>query len=171
MNITSSMRRWSEIQGLAVVSLADGKKLGTVDDFYFEPLTNAVHGLRVKVGIFGYKALTTNVISAIGQDAITTANEEMLIEEKNDAQLPQLPLGSSLISYKVMNEGGTVVGKVGSILLNTSPPTALHVAGFELAGGPRESMSRHHRSFSSNEVVRYDQDVIVILDQVAKSLG
>src|SRR3982074_598981 len=106
MNITPSMRRWSEIQGLAVVSLADRKKGGTEDDFYVEPLTNAVHGLGVKVGIFGHKALTTNVISAIGQDAITTANEEMLIEEKNDAHLPELPLGSSLISYKVISEVG-----------------------------------------------------------------
>jgi uncharacterized protein YrrD len=164
MDKNPTTRKWIDIRGLAVVVLDTGIKVGTVDDFYFESESNAVRGLRVNTGLSGYKELPSNGISAIGRDAITTANQEMVIDERHDGRLPALPLGHSLLSYKIMSESGDLVGTVGSIILNTFPPIALRVVAFELAGG-------RHRTFSAQEVTHYGQDVIVILDQVARQLS
>ena len=75
MDNNPTTRKWTDIRGLAVVALDTGIKVGTVDDFYFESESNAVRGLRVNTGLFGYKELPSNGISAIGRDAITTANQ------------------------------------------------------------------------------------------------
>src|SRR5437660_7897334 len=84
MNSNPTTRKWTDIRGLAVVALDTGLKVGTVEDFYFETESNAVRGLRVKTGLSGYKALPSNSISAFGRNAITTANQEMVIEESHD---------------------------------------------------------------------------------------
>ncbi len=158
------LRKWSELGGIAVTIPSEGKQAGTVDDFYFEPETNAVRGLRINIGILGYRALQTNTISTIERYAVTIPNENVLILERDDRRLPELLLGHSLLSYKVMSERGTVVGTVGNILLDTSRPRALRVAAFELAG------DRSGQRFSAHQVTHYERDAVVILDKVAKAL-
>lgn len=165
-----NVRKWNELRGLAVVALDTGEKLGTVEDFYFEPEENSVRGFRVKTGLFGSKALPTSAISSIGRDAVVTQNAEMVIDERHDKRLHAIPLGRDLLSYKVMGESGTVVGSIGNVLINTNPPNALEVVGFELSKSLGERISGHYQTFSSKEVTRYGHDVIVIHDQVAKSL-
>ena len=164
-------KRWSELHNIAVVTIDSGKKVGTLEDFYFEPRTNSVYALYVKTGVFGHRALRATSLNAIGTDAITFADEENnLIEEKADALLPTLPLGRALLTYKVLSEGGTVVGAVGNIVLDTSVPANLRVIAFELAGGIRNKLSGHYPTFSSTQVVRYGADVLVIPDSVALPL-
>ena len=170
MNNDPMTRKWTDLRGMAVVALDSGEKLGTVEDFFFEPEENAIRGFRVKTGFFGAKALPTTAISSIGRDAIVTSNKEMLINEDHDGRLPTLPLGSNLMSYKVMSESGNVVGSVGNLLINTTPPNALRVSGYEMSGNLGERITGHYQTFSANEVTRYGQDVIVILDQVARGL-
>ena len=132
-------KRWSDLHSIAVVTINSGKKVGTLEDFYFEPRTNTVYALYVKTGVFGHRALKSNTINAIGTDAITFADENNLIEEKEDSLLATLPLGRALLTYKVLSEGGTVVGSVGNVILDTSIPANLRVIAFELAGGLRNS--------------------------------
>ncbi len=164
-------KRWSDIQNIAIVTIDSGKKVGTLEDFYFEPRTNSIYALYVKTGVFGHRALKSTDINAIGTDAITFADESKLLEEKEDALLPTLPLGRVLLSYKVLSEGGTVVGSVGNVVLDTSAPAQLHVVAFELAGGLRNKLTGHYPSFSASQVVRYGTDVIVIPDSVALPLA
>jgi uncharacterized protein YrrD len=164
------IKRWTELRGLPIVIISQGRKAGTLEDFYFDPGTNEVYALRLKTGFFGYKALLSSAINAIGKDAITINTEEMLTEEKHDGRLPVLPLGESLLSYKVMSEKGNVVGNVGNILIDTSRPVALRITAFELSGGLRDRITGHYPTFSANEIVRYGEDVIVIIDQAAKRL-
>lgn len=161
--INTGVRRWSDLRGLDVMIPSEGKKAGTVEDFYFDPESSEIYALRVKVGLAGYRALTSNAINTIESNKITIANPQMIIDERHDGRLPVLRLGNSLPSYKVVSEGGTDVGTVGSILLATDPPVALHITGFEMAG-------RRNRTFSAHEIISYGHDVITILDQVAKKL-
>ncbi len=163
-------KRWSDLHGIAIVTTDSGKKVGTLEDFYFEPQTNSVCALYIKTGVFGHRALMVSSINAIGADAITFANENNLIEEKAEPQLSTLPLGRTLLTYKVLSEGGTVVGTVGNVVFDVSTPTNLRVTAFELAGGLRNKLSRHYPTFSSSQVVRYGEDVLVIPDSVALPL-
>ncbi len=112
----NSIRNWLDLRGLAVTIPGEGRSVGKVDDFYYKEDTNAVYALRVKQRIYGFKALATSAISTIGPDAVTVANEQMLIDESNDGELSQLPLGNNLLSYKVLSESGTLLGTVGNIL-------------------------------------------------------
>jgi uncharacterized protein YrrD len=165
-----SIRKWSDIKGLAVVLIEEGKKVGTVEDFYFDPQTSGVRALLVKTGLFGHRALLSSAIKAIGLDAVTFSDESMLVEEKSDNQLPTSPLGQGLLSYRVLSERGNVIGAVGNILLNISTPSALRVDAFELAGGLGARLTGHYPTFSASRVVRYGQDVIIISDEAAQAL-
>lgn len=170
MDISSATKKWSDLHGLAVVSLADGKKIGTCDDFYFETDTQRVYALRVKTGMLGHKVLPVAAIGTIGQDAITTANEEGLRSESEDKSLSSLGAGQNLHSYKVMSASGTAIGTIGNVVLQTEPPTALCITAFELAGGLREHLGGAYPTFAASQVLRYGQDMLVIPDEVAQSL-
>jgi sporulation protein YlmC with PRC-barrel domain len=161
MDSYNSIRSWFELRGLPVTIPREGRSVGKVDNFYYKEGTNAIYALRVKQRIYGFKALVTSAISTIGPDAVTVVNEQMLIDESNDGELSQLPLGNNLLSYKVLSESGTLVGTVRNILLATEPPVALRIAAFQLADG---------RTFSAKEVTDYGRGEIYILDRVARRL-
>ncbi len=161
MDSYNSIRSWVELRGLPVTIPGEGRSVGTVDDFYYKEGTNAIYALRVKTSLSGFKALAASAISTIARDAVTVASEQMLIDESNSGDLTDLPLGNDLLSYNVLSESGTSIGTVGNILLATSPPVALRIAAFQLAGG---------KTFSAHEVTGYGKGEIFILDKVAKRL-
>jgi len=170
MDMSQSTRKWSELHGIAVINIADGKKIGTCDDFYFDPNNQSVYALQVKTSLFGHKVLPVSNISAFGQDAITIASEEGLRSKSEDERVATLTSGQSLHSYKVMSASGTLVGTIGNVLLDTSTPTALKIAAFELARSLRERFGGRYPTFPASQVVGYGQDVLVIPDEVVQSL-
>ncbi len=170
MQSNTSLRKWSDLQGLAAVTMDTGQKAGTLDDFYFDPHTATILAFAVKTGVFGHRVLPVSSINAVGQDAITFPGESSLVKENSSAELQAAPTGRGLLSYKVLSEGGNVVGTLGNVTLDTSVPTAIRIASLELAGGLRERISGRYPSFTPEQIVRYGQDVLVILDSVAQSL-
>ena len=170
MENTQETRKWSNLRGQAVVTLSDGKKAGTCDDFYFDPATQQVYALRVKTGLFGHKLLLVTDIKGIGEDAITTANEDRLRKESDDKRLSTLIPGQDLLSYRVMSASGTLLGTIGNVVLATGTPTTLRLTAFELSGGLREHLSKRYLTFPAEQVVSYGADVLVIPDEVARSL-
>src|SRR5258708_40020003 len=117
MDMSQSTRKWSELHGIAVISVADGKKIGTCEDFYFDPITQSVYALQVKTGLFGHKVLPVSYISTFGQDAITIASEEALRSKPEVERVATLPSGQSLHSSTRMSPSGTLLGTVGHVLL------------------------------------------------------
>lgn len=172
--VGQSIKKWSELKDLAVVAIANGSKIGTLDDFYFDPSTgataNTVRGFRVKTGMFSHRVLPDNAINAIGTDAVTTDDEEKLIHEKDEAEFSTLPLGQSLLNYKIMSESGTFIGTIGNVLLDVTTPAAIRIYAFELSGGLRNRFSGHYSTFYAQQVIRYGQDVLVIPDAVGTEL-
>lgn len=170
MDETRSTTRWTEIRGRAVVNLEKGEKVGTCDNFYFDPQTHEVYALRVKTGMLSHRILPAAHMSSVGQDAITIPNEEALQKPSVDKKIAELPSAESELSFKVMSASGTLIGKVGNILLYTNAPAMLEVAGYELSGGLREKLGGHYASFAASEIMSYGTDVIVIPDDVAQTL-
>lgn len=170
MDETRSTTRWTEIRGRAVVSLDNGKKVGTCDDFYFDPQSHEVYALRVKTGLLSHHILPAAHMSSIGQDAITIPNEEALQKRTEDKKIDTLPSAQSELSFKVMSASGTLIGTVGNILLYTNAPAMLQVAGYELTGGLREKLGGRYASFAADQIMSYGTDVIVIPDDVAQTL-
>jgi sporulation protein YlmC with PRC-barrel domain len=168
MDNYKSIRKWTELYGMAVVT--GGKRVGTVEDFYLQPETNAVRALRVKVDVLGYRELQASSISSFKQDRITIANEQMLAQERTDGRLPALLLGSNLLTYKIESEKGTPLGKVGNVLIDTRIPAALRVAAFELRGDSRERSGQRPPTIDANEVTAYERNTVFILDKAARRL-
>ena len=170
MQNTEVTKRWTELRGIALVTIDGGKKEGTLDDLYFDSQTTGIRALRIKTGMFGHRALLVSSINAIGTDAITFARDDMLIEEKSDALLSTMPFASELLNYKVLTEGGTVVGSINDFILDVSNPAQLHVVSYELPGTLFGRLGGHRPMFAANQVVRYGRDVMVIPDSVAETL-
>lgn len=171
MQSSETVRNWSDIKGIAVVAIDTGSKVGTIDDFYFQPQNHGIHALQVKTGIFGHRVLLASNITALGRDAVTIANESLLVHEQDDNELAQLPLGRSLLAYRILSENGSFIGVVGNIVIDVGTPTQLRVDAYELTDTMRSRLTGQHFIISSSHVIRYGQDVIVVTNDVAESLA
>lgn len=156
-----AIRSWSELRGLPVAIPREGRNAGTVADFYYKLEINSIYALRIKVGIGGYRILSSSAIGTIERASITIASDSMLIEEANSGHLLELPTSNTLLASIVKNENGDTLGKVNGILLATDPPVALRIAAYQLDNG---------RQFSANEVTNYDGNVMYILNKAASRL-
>lgn len=170
MQNTPLIRKWSDLRGLAAVAINTGEKAGSIDDFYFNPQGNSVPALQIKTGFIGRRVLLSSNINAIGADAITFVDPEHLIKEHDNELLKTLPVGSTMLSYRVLSEGGTVIGTVGNIVFDISVPTALKVVAFELSAGLRARISGHYPIFDAAQVTQFGRDVIVVPDAIAEAL-
>lgn len=109
-----------QIIGIAVVSITDGEKVGTVDRLYFDPSQRQVEAFTVRSGggLFSGKEtclVATSDMRSLGPDALTIADKSVL----HDDVEPELPDSAveldSLLKRKVVTEGGTYVGQVASV--------------------------------------------------------
>jgi uncharacterized protein YrrD len=170
MENSSTIRKWTELEGLAAVALETGKKIGALEDFYINPQNSEVLGFQVKTGMFGHRVLPVGAISGIGADAVTFVNEEQLLKESDAPQLANMIYGRTLLKYRVISESGTVVGEIDNVLLDITNPAAIVLKGYQLGGGLREKITGHYQAFAASEVVRYGQDVIILSESVAQEL-
>ncbi|MGB8344899.1 MAG: PRC-barrel domain-containing protein [Ktedonobacteraceae bacterium] len=164
---TSSLRKWALIQGLPVIALNSTLTVGIIEDFYFEPDTNAVRAFRVKRGILGYRSVPANAIAGIERDRVTVINDQMVVEEDHDRRLSQLPLGHDLFAYKVMSESGAALGIISNIILDTQPPIALRIAAYEIVA---ENGRGRGKMLNADEVTLYEDRTMYVLDTAAKAL-
>lgn len=163
--------KWSALRGMNVQILAEGRSAGIVEDFYIKVKTYGqaientatVYALKVRTRIEGDRVLPGSAIETIGPDAVIVKNAETLARE-----LPPLPLGSSLMGRKVQGENGRILGTISEIWLGIVPPSALRIAGFELEN--HTGRAHRHRGFTANSVLRYEDDVIVVQEQIARHL-
>ncbi|GCE27789.1 hypothetical protein KDA_32730 [Dictyobacter alpinus] len=170
MQATPTTKKWSDIKGLAAVTMDMGKRVGTIDDFYLDIQTHIVPGFVVKTGLIGHRSMLTNAIQGIGDDALTFTNEDALIKEGDEPILKSAFKGRDILGYRVLSEGGTVVGTLGNIILSINLPQGIMVTGYELTGGLRERFSNRYPTFTIQQIVRYGQDVLVVPDAVAVEL-
>jgi len=169
-NGTSSIRKWTDTQGLAAVAIDTGKKVGSIRDFYFDPQNSTLLGFLIKTGFLGHRVLRSRDINSIGVDAVTFTNEHALIKESEEKALTNALQGKNLLAYRVLSEGGNIIGTIGNILLDFPTEGAMRITTFELAGGLRAHFTNRYASFDASQVTSYGHDVIIIPDAVAQSL-
>lgn len=155
-----NIRKWSELQGLKVAIPSEGKNVGTVEDFYFQPGTNSIYALAVRTRLAGIKALPANVITDIVKDAVIINSEMMLTK-----RIPPFPLGSTLLNSTVKGENDKEAGVIVEILIGTVPINALRVAGYEVT-----DTSNRHKALNADAVLHYDENLMVIDNQTASKL-
>src|SRR5689334_9296147 len=169
MENSPTIHKWSDIEGLAAVAIDTGKKAGTISDFLFDPKSGIIHAFQVKTGLFGHHLLPTSVVNGLGEHAVTFTNEDALLRE-SDKGLAAFPFGKEVQNYRVLSEGGTLVGTIKNILIDISSPGNIQIVALELTGGLRDRLTGRYPTLAADKIVHYGHDVVVISDTVAQSL-
>lgn len=161
MSETKTIMKWSEILNLPVTIPSEGITIGTVVDCYFQPGTNAIYALKVRLRLLGDRSLPVTGIRSIGPDVVTIPSAQMLSE-----RLPPLPVVSGLPASAIKSESGNDVGKVNAVLLGTETPNTLRIIGIEMTSGT----GKRTKTFGADAIGSYHDGTVVITDTAAKRL-
>jgi uncharacterized protein YrrD len=104
------MARYEFVKGLPVITMAEGKQIGKIDDLIVDPERKAVSWLRLHSGgMLGGERLwvSTEAVHGVGEDAVT-------INAEADARAPaDAPDALALVKAKRGVIGNTVITEKG----------------------------------------------------------
>jgi sporulation protein YlmC with PRC-barrel domain len=157
------MARYEFMKGLPVITMAEGKQIGKVDDLIVDPERKAVSWLRLHrggVGMLGGERLwiPTEAVHSVGEDAVTI-NAEADARAPADAPeaLALVKAKRGVIGNKVITESGERLGEVRDYefdpdtfaLTSLSVPPGMNVVGEIL-------------TIAGDKVLTIGEDVIVV---------
>lgn len=152
------------LKGLAVVSIADGRKLGTINEVYLDPETREVVtiGLRHQGGLLHAASgpplvVDTDRIHAFGEAALTVADAGALREAVGGRS--GVISSEDLTKRKVVTEGGTYVGQVVSADFD---PATFRLAAIEVSPG----FFKSNKHVPDAQITSLGADVVVVADAV-----
>ena len=110
------MARYEVVKGLPVITMAEGKQVGKVDDLVVDPERKAVSWLRLHTGgLLGGERMWVSVaaVHGFGEHAVTI-NAEADVRTPADAPEADalIKAGRGIIGNKVMTENGQRLGEV-----------------------------------------------------------
>ena len=98
-------------EGLPILSLSDGKKVGKAKDVILDLSSGRIAGFRAKSGPFTHRILPFDRVKAIGPDAITVESAASLLDpEATPALLALARKKYRNEDCRVMTESGTQIG-------------------------------------------------------------
>jgi sporulation protein YlmC with PRC-barrel domain len=102
---------------MPIVSLADGAKLGRIDEVLFETQPLRVAALRAAGDGQGF-VIPFAQLTHIGADAVTVESGQMTEAASADGAFGALPGLSQLKKRTVVDQAGTLVGTISGIALD-----------------------------------------------------
>lgn len=155
------MRKRKELQGLGVVDVTGGKKVGSVGDLVISPENGRLVALTLGGGMMGGEGsyIAIEDVRAIGQDAITIEGENVVrpSEEMPDGVRAARDASRGLAGKKVVTENGSLLGTVSDYLIDE---TAMRVSGLTIGGG----LLSNEDAISADRVVSLGPDAIIVTD-------
>jgi len=126
------MRLGKELTGKPIISISDGRLLGTVKDIYLDEDLRGMTGIYTgSEGLIKRKALLIhreNVV-VFGIDAVLVKNAEVVTDSEAVTESEHWLRLSKLRGRDIETEGGTKVGTVGDIAIGEEGD----ISGFTLA--------------------------------------
>lgn len=110
-----------ELNGLAVMTLTGGNRLGRVHDIVFHALSGRIVGFLVDTGglLTKPKFLPAGQVHSLGTDALTVASADALGGSSSIPSEPDTLEARGLAGRAVMTEAGTALGTVKDVLVET----------------------------------------------------
>lgn len=107
-------------KGTSIISLNDGRKLGTIQHIYFDPEHKAVVGFSFSQGGGLFCNKTTGLVDvtdvhAFGPDVVTIDDASSVHSELAARGLDNLIDLEDLLKRKVVTAGGEILGQVAAI--------------------------------------------------------
>jgi uncharacterized protein YrrD len=126
-------RSGGELTGLAVITLGGGERLGRLHDVIFRMPSGQIAGFLVSVGgLFAKNQfLPVSQVRSVGTDAVTIADPQSL-SDRDQAAGPDEFEARSQEGCPVLSTGGTVLGKIADVLVDTD---SLTVSDFLISTG------------------------------------
>lgn len=156
------MRSVKELNGIAILDVAGGKKLGTVDEVVISPDDGKLLGFVMRGG--GVLARTEHVIEAddirsIGPDAITVDGDDLahVPEAASEAIKAARTGGRSLMGRTAVTQQGTALGQIGDLMLDED---GRRLAAVVIGGGMLGSSD----AVPADRIVSVGPDVVVVSD-------
>jgi sporulation protein YlmC with PRC-barrel domain len=164
------MTRYEFTKGLPVITMAEGKQIGKIDDLVIDPERKAVSWLRLHSGgmISGERLwVPVAAVHGVGEDAVTINAEA---DARTSGEAPDavaLVKGKrGVIGSKVLTESGERVGEVGDYefdpttfaLISLSVPPAANAVGEIL-------------TIAGDKVLTIGEDMIVVAADAVTRLG
>jgi uncharacterized protein YrrD len=158
-----------DLQGMAVISIDDGTKIGTISRVYIDPEKRRLVGISVDPGSSLLEVDTTKLIDvsdihSLGPDALTIDDASKVQGNETNARWMDLLDMDRMTNDKVVSEGGEAVGGVAAVEFN---PQDFALTGIEVSPG----------FFKTNKLVPIDQvttigpDMIIVSNAVCQPEG
>lgn len=146
-----------EVKGLAVVSIADGAKLGKVEDVLFEP--GSMRAAAVLISQEGQQAVVPFDQVRVGSDAVTIPSREApQWASGQPATAGRIGL-SQFESLKVVDMAGTFLGKLDKAEID---PQSGDVVRFDAHKGGVLGVGGARVTIAADDVVSVGDELVVI---------
>ena len=155
------------LKGIAVVSIDEGEKVGTVDDTIFDLEKKKVTAFRLaRSGVFRSERnfITMDDVYSIGPDAVMIQNREKLHRTKSKYDYSGNPGLSQLTSLRVVTEDGAYVGNLATIHFDRKSGI---ITEFDVSGESIFSVLRRNKEIPANHIVSIGNDVLVVPNSYA----
>lgn len=158
------MKKSADILRLPVISISEGKQIGTVKDLVIEASQGAVVALVVDDGSWylGAKVLPFNAITGLGESAVTVEGTSNLIPVSTLPRIEQLlAAGVKVIGTRTLTRSGHMGGKVVEILLDETG--RINSCEIEESIGERFAIP-------VQQIITFGKDVLII-NEATDSMG
>ena len=154
------MKKSADILRLPVISISEGKQVGTVKDLVIDASQGAVVALVVDDGSWylGAKVLPFNAITGLGESAVTVEGTSNLIPVSTLPRIEQLmAAGVKVIGTRTLTRAGQMGGKVVEISIDETG--RINTCEVEESIGERILIP-------VQQIVTFGKDVLIISEAV-----
>ena len=155
-----------QARGLAVLSAADGRRVGTVEGIFLDPDAKRVAGFSISGGERGRmpgsrRTIDSAEVRELGSGGLTIDDATAHGARVNSAYLSLVPL-EDLAKRTVVTEGGAYVGRVVTVAFDER---TFRLTQVEVCPG----FLRGHRLVPADRLVRIGRDLLVVADAAPTS--
>lgn len=164
------MRKSKQFPGLPVVSLAEGKQIGTVKDLVINPAARAVAALIIETGAWRreQRFIPYQRIHSVGDDAITIHRSSNVEKGTSLPEIMQLLKERvTLTGSRLLTPGGQVLGRVEEYYVDVKTG---QIVGLEISGGQLGSLLRGRAFLDSNLVETIGPRLIICREEARESM-
>ena len=157
------MKKSADILRLPVISISEGKQVGTVKDLVIDAAQGAVVALVVDDGSWylGAKLLPFNAITGLGESAVTVEATNVLIPVTSIPRLEQLmSAGVKVIGTRTLTRSGHMGGKVVELTIDETG----RISSCEV-----EENIGDRIQIPVQQIVTFGKDVLIVSDSADPS--
>lgn len=162
----------TNVIGLKILTLQDGKLLDRINDIIYDPHDNAIKAFVVdKGGLFSQpKVVLTKDISSIGKNAVMVKDESVL-KNASDAGQNIADIAKEdtyLTKSKIVTEDGTTLGSVSDIYFDDKTG---HVEELEVSQGGLQNFQSGKKHIKIADVMTIGKDATIVKTEATQEIA